>query len=160
MTKTYIQIGSETVASDDVVGTLPDREFRDAWCLEGKAVKLDVGRMKPLAKDKVTAWREAKLTAPLTLLGVTYSADQKSQDLIDRATQLAEKLEGNGATFETEWSDVQGNSVPMDRFKIDQLGIAIGVRTSQYHVAARAKKAEIDAAETEEAIRAVLATLV
>lgn len=156
---TFIQTATGQIDAAAVQGALPDREFRDAWRLDGQVVSIDVDLMKPLAKDMVTAWREAANTAPIAVAGITYAADQASQDLVDRATQLAEKVEGAGRVWSTEWSDVNGAPVPMDKEKIDALGVAIGLRTGELHVAARAKKAAIDAATTEAEIRTVLAGL-
>jgi hypothetical protein len=136
----------------------PEREFRAAWRLEGAVITLDVEAMKGIAKKRITEWRERELVKPILLDGVSFEADPQSVSLIDRATQLAEKVEGRGHTFETEWSDSQGRGVTMNRKKIDDLGIAIGVRTSELHVAARRLKEQIDAARTEAEIRAILAT--
>ncbi|WP_262027565.1 DUF4376 domain-containing protein [Microvirga sp. Mcv34] len=157
--QTYISTPQGDIESGRVKGGLPDRAFRDAWKLEGQVVSLDVALMKPIASARVKAWRDAQISAPIEVGGVTYAADEKSIDLVDRATQLAGRMEKAGQTFETEWSDVNGNGVPMGSDEINALGIAIGVRTGQMHVLARQKVQAIEAATSADEIVAILAEI-
>ena len=156
---TYIQIGNATIDSKNVKTRPTDRKFRNAWRLEGDVITLDKELLKPIAVAKVNEWRDAQAQKEIVVGGVTYAADPFSTDMINRATQLAEKIENNGGVFETEWSDVNGKGVVMNRAKIDSIGVALGVRTSNLHMEARTKKNTITNATTVDEILAVLDTL-
>jgi len=157
--QTLIQIGTQLVMPETLTKPLPSRDFRSAWKLEGSVISLDLELMKPIAREKVNAWRDAKIASPIEVDGVTYAAGEIDTSMVDRAVGLADKIEKNGGVFETEWSDVNGKGVPMNKAGIEALGIAIGVRTSAMHVAARRLKEQIDTATNVSQIEAVLKSL-
>lgn len=157
--KSLIRIGADDRDLDDLDMTAADRKFRAAWTFDGDAVVLDPQKMKERAKQLVNEWRDTEKHKPITVNGVTFSADAESINNIDRALLGANVIEASGQTFSVEWSDAENNRVTLDKTALATLGLSLMSRTDQIYVQSRTKKEAIEAATTVAEIYAILAEI-
>lgn len=136
-----------------------DRVFREAWQVDGDVIVHDPELMKPIAISMVNEWRDREDAKPISFGGKTYSADPISIRNIMGAAQMAMLAQMAGQSYEVEWSLHDDTAQVLDASGIIGLGQAVGMRTNQIYVAARDKKATIDAATTEQEVRDVIATI-
>lgn len=126
-----------------------DRLFRDAWTQgdEG-AITLDAGLMKPIARDRVNAWRDAADQAPVIAAnGNIFSADEisHSQRNIIGGSVMAIVMKGANGDYEVRWTDSDNNPVTLDGDGMLSLGTTLATRTSFLYNKASDIKNDIEA---------------
>lgn len=107
---------------------------------------------KTAKKRQIEAERDAACEQPVTVLGRTWDADKRSQELLNGAIALAQA----GGSLPTVWRDHDNNDMPVTSLaELLAIAGAITAQTQAAYARSWARKAAVDAATTIEEVNAV-----
>lgn len=161
MVEVWLKTGDRKVIAD--LEDTPSRLFRDAWAIEGgdstPVVALNEDRMRPIASNLINSWRDHLNETPIKYDGYWFDTDEKSKSArnVMGAAQVAtlDIIKGTNQ-FQVPWSTHFNQTVMMSNLDTTGLGVAMAFRTSKIYVIARKLKESIDAAQSANAIIAIL----
>lgn len=101
---------------------------------------------------ELKAERDSKEVEPIAYDGNAYDYDDKARDRINAAI-IALSLQGDGATI--AWTTADNADTVVTANDLRAIVAAVAVRSNLLHVAYRKAKAQVEAAGTADAVRAV-----
>ncbi|TDQ40945.1 DUF4376 domain-containing protein [Tepidicella xavieri] len=106
-------------------------------------------------RARVNAERYRQETMPLTYLGKTFDADERSIQRITGAVQAAQAAVSAGAPFSIDWVCADNTEITLDAQQMIGMPAALMQRVYAVHLHARQLKAAVDAATTEADLAAI-----
>lgn len=147
-------LGGDLARREDVeqaLIALADLPFYGGAIVADLADTLDAARARAWAAIK--AARSAAEEGSFTFDGGSYQADKVR---INGAVQLAVLAKSSGAEFSETWTLTDNTTRTLSAAQVIALGTALGQYVSDLYATGRALRAQIEAAETIEAVRAVI----
>lgn len=145
LTRGEIAVFSEKIYSD-VLKLI----YKDGEIVELQAT-LDELKAAKIAELK--AERDAKEVEPIEYNESSFDYDDKARDRINAAI-IALDLQGADATL--EWTTADNTNVTVTATDLKMVIAAVAVRSNALHVAYRAAKTEVQAAQTKEELEAIV----
>ena len=123
-----------------------------------KPKKIDVyiptlDELKAAKIAELKAERDAKEVEPIEYNENSFDYDDKARDRINAAI-IALDLQGAEATL--EWTTADNTNVTVTATDLKMVIAAVAVRSNALHIAYRAAKAEVQAAQTKEELEAIV----
>lgn len=133
----------------------PTDAHKWSWALGGWSA--DVEELRRLRRSEVNSWRDAAEFSPFTWGGFVFDADQNAQRRLQLAALAAQQAIGSGVQPEptVDWTMADNTTVTLSATQLLAAARAMGDHINVAHQAARALKAQIDAAVSVEQLMAI-----
>lgn len=147
--------GVEYWLPEDTYGA-PAREMKELGALpEGATTTPPEKTLDELKADKLAALkaeRDSKEVEPIEYNGHLYDYDEKARERINAAI-IALELAGESASL--EWTAADNTDVTVTAADLKGIISAVAVRSNALHVAYRAAKEQVEAAQSKEDLEAI-----
>lgn len=142
-----------SLADAEALLTAPDARFAGATLVPVAAVELGLARVRAWAATKVH--RDRCAGGGCQTAHGRVDSDERSRILIAGAVQMAQIAMAAGEPYSVDWVMADNQPVTHDAPAMITLGLAVGQHIAACWARAQALRAEIDAAETIEAVAAI-----
>jgi hypothetical protein len=148
-----LELKVSTLADVESILALPGAPFAGATIVDPLAGDLDAARARGWAAVKAERDRRASGGCD-TALG-RVDSDERSRILIAGAVQMAQIAKASGEPYSVAWVMANNQPVYHDADAMIAMGVTVGQHIAACWDRAQALRAEIDAADTPEAVGAV-----
>lgn len=135
---------------------IPDRpSLAHEWDWSSKAWVVSLAFAKVLKWEAVKSWRDSRVFAAFTWNGWTFDADERSRARISEAGLEALMIAAQGEFQSYDWVLADNTTATLSEQQMLLMSRALRTRTSQLHLAANARRQQIDAATTVAQVEAI-----
>ncbi len=112
--------------------------------------------LKQAKREAVNARRDELETSGFLFNGVLFDSDQRSANRILFAALAAQSAIATGTPYAVDWAAADNSVVTLDAYGVVGMAVALAQSGAVNFYAAKDLKAEIDAAETQEQLDAII----